>query len=138
MGRVNTPTLTAGQRIELELGFREGISHSFRMRCHSILLKSEGRTSKDVGMIVGMRNVSVDHWVKRYKDEGFSGLFTRPGRGRKSIMQAEDKESVLSAVKANRQRLQTAKAEWERSSGKKVSRNTFKNFLRSLAEDING
>jgi hypothetical protein len=120
MGRVNTPALTSEQRIELELGFRDGQSHCFRMRCQSILLKSDGRTSKDVGSIVGMRNVSVDHWVKRYREEGFSGLFTRPGRGRKPIMQPTDK--------ANRQRLQTAKAEWEQVSGRRVSTNTFNFF----------
>jgi hypothetical protein len=62
MGRVNTPALTTGQRIELELGFREGSCHSFRMRCHSILLKSEGRISKDVGVIVGMRKLKKE-WL---------------------------------------------------------------------------
>ena len=106
------------------------------MRCQSILLKSEGRTSKDVGSITGMCNVIVDTWVKRYKAEGLQGLTTKPGRGRKSIIEDRDKDAVLSAIKANRQRLQTAKAEWEQQSGKKVCSNTFKRFLKSLAEDI--
>jgi len=107
------------------------------MRCHSILLKSEGRTSKDVGSITGMCNVSVDTWVKRYKAEGLQGLVTKPGRGRKSIIEDHDKEAVLSAIKSNRQRMQTAKAEWEQQSGKKVCNNTFKRFLKSLVDDIN-
>ena len=59
MGRVNTPMLTLEQRRELEAGVRDGKSHSFRMRCQSVLLKSDGRTSKDVGSITGMCNVSV-------------------------------------------------------------------------------
>jgi hypothetical protein len=33
--------------------------------------------------------------------------------------------------------MQTAKAEWEQQSGKKVCINTFKRFLKSLADDIN-
>ena len=129
MGRVNTPSLTPEQRRELELGIREDKRHCFRMRCQSILLKSEGRTSKDVGSITGMCNVSVDTWVKRYKSNGLEGLVTKQGRGRKSIIADSDKDSILSAVKSNRQRMQTAKAEWEQQSGKKVCTNTFKRFF---------
>ena len=136
MGGVNTPMLTPVQRRELESGFRDGKSHCFRKRCQCILLKSEGRTSKDVGSITGMCNVSVDTWVKRYKSEGLQGLVTKSGRGRKPIIEDSDKDAVLSAIKANRQRMQTAKAEWEQESSKKVSNNTFKRFLKSLAEDI--
>ena len=138
MGRVNTPILTCEQRQALESGLKQGQSHCFRMRCQSILLKSEGRTSKEVGAITGMSNVSVNSWVKRYKAEGISGLYTQPGRGRKAILNVSaDKESILESIKANRQRMRTAKAEWESKSGKTVSDSTFKAFLKSLADDIN-
>ena len=83
MGRVNTPMLTLEQRRELEAGVRDGKSHSFRMRCRSILLKSDGRTSKNVGSITDMCAASVNTWVKRYNTEGFSGLTAKQGRGRK-------------------------------------------------------
>ena len=139
MGRINRPTLTMEQRNELELGLKQGKSHCFRMRCQSILLKSEGRTSKEVGSITGMCSVSVNTWLKRYNSEGISGLQTQPGRGRKRIIsESEDKEAILSAIKSNRQRMRTAKAEWEQQSGKSVCDSTFKNFLKSLADDISG
>ena len=139
MGRVNTPILTSSQRKELETGLKEGKSHSFRMRCQSILLKSEGRTSKEVGSITGMSHVSVNSWLNRYKSEGISGLSTKPGRGRKAVLNVEeDKSGILEAIKSNRQRMRTAKAEWEAKSGKSVSDSTFKAFLKSLADDING
>ncbi len=138
MGRVNTPVLTSAQCEELETGLKEGNSHSFRMRCQGILLKSEGRTSKEVGSITGMCHISVNSWLNRYKSEGISGLYTKPGRGRKPILNLqEDKDSILEAIKANRQRMRTAKAEWEAKSGKSVSDSTFKTFLKSLADDIN-
>lgn len=138
MGRVNTPILTRDQRQALESGLKQGTSHCFRMRCQSILLKSEGRTSKEVGNITGMCNVSVNSWVKRYKAEGISGLYTQSGRGRKAILSlSEDRESILESIKANRQRMRTAKSEWESKSGKNVSDSTFKAFLKSLADDIN-
>ena len=138
MGRVNRPILMREQRQALESGLKQGASHCFRMRCQSILLKSEGRTPKEVGAITGMSNVSVNSWVKRYKAKGISGLSTQPGRGRKAILSlSEDKESILTSIKANRQRMRTAKSEWEAKSGKSVSDSTFKAFLKSLADDIN-
>lgn len=138
MGRVNTPLLTSLERKELERGLKEGKSHSFRMRCQSILLKSEGRTSKETGSITGMCHISVNSWLKRYKLFGISGLCTKSGRGRKPILnRKEDTSSILEAIKANRQRMRTAKAEWEAKSGKRVSDSTFKAFLKSLADDIN-
>ena len=95
-----------------------GKSHAARSRCQVILLKSEGRTSKDVGAIVGMCHVSVNSWLKRYNEEGIGGLLTKPGRGRKpSIRPQEDQEAILEAVKANRQRISLAKAEWEADTG---------------------
>jgi transposase len=138
MGRVNTPILSPKQRKELEIGFKESTRHCIRMRCQSILLKSEGRSSKDVGQITGMSDASVNGWLKRYKCEGMLGLQTKPGRGRKPIIDmVADKAAILSAIRANRQRMQTAKAVWEQESGKSVSRTTFKTFLKSLADDIN-
>lgn len=137
MGRVNTPALTAEQRQELERSFRESTNHCFRQRCQSVLLKADGRNSKDVGSITGLCTVSVNSWVKRYQSEGLTGLVTKPGRGRKAILSIEtDKSAILSAIKANRQRMRTAKAEWESQSGKQVSDSTFKNFLKALADDI--
>ena len=138
MGRVNTPILTHEHRQALESGLKQGKSHCFRMRCQSILLKSEGRTSKETGLITGMSHISVNSWVKRYKSAGISGLYTQQGRGRKAILSlSADKESILSSIQANRQRMRTAKAEWEAKSGKNVSDSTFKAFLKSLADDIN-
>ena len=137
MGRVNTPILSESTKLALDQGFKCGKTHTYRTRCHVILLKSTGRTSDDVALITGMTYVSVNAWVKRYKAFGISGLLTLPGRGRKPILNQEtDKESVLKAVKSHRQRLQTAKAEWELQSGKTVSISTLKSFLKVLTDDI--
>ena len=137
MGRVNIPLLTSSQRNELESGFRQGLSHCFRMRCQSILLKASGLKSAEVGAITGMLAISVNNWVKRYNSEGIAGLQTRSGRGREPLLsQVEDKTAILSAIKSNRQRMRTAKAQWEAESGKKVSDTTFKAFLKTLADDI--
>jgi transposase len=139
MGRVNTPKLSEEAKSALEICYKTGKSHAFRTRCHLILLKAEGRDSKSVGAIVKMCAMSVNTWLFRYKTEGIPGLITKPGRGRKPLLNKEtDETDVLEAVKANRQRVDMAKAEWESAqSGRTVSRDTFRRFLKALAESTN-
>lgn len=123
MNRFNTPQLTFSEREALNQGYREGKSHAFGKRCHLILLKSEGRDSKSVGIIVQMCAISVNHWVNRYKIEGLNGLATKPGRGRKALLSKEaDQGAILAAVKSHRQRVDMAKAEWEAQSANRTVR----------------
>ena len=138
MGRVNTPTLDAVAKQELEEGLHTGKSHAFRTRCQVVLLKAEGRKSKEVAGIVKMCEMSVNNWLLRYRTEGIAGLLTKPGRGRKPLIaRVQDEAGILESIKANRQRLQTAKAEWETVSGKRVSSSTLRRFLKALADDTN-
>lgn len=139
MSRVNTPKLSEADRIALETGYRTGQTHTFRSRCHLILLKAEGRDSKSVGSIVKMCDMSVNAWVNRYKSEGINGLRTKPGRGRKPLLnKAQDAQGILEAVQANRQRVDMAKAEWEAAQvGRTVSRDVFRRFLKALAGATN-
>ena len=94
------------------------------------------RTSHDVGQVVGLCQVSVNSWTKRYREEGIGGLKTKPGRGRKPLLaRVQDQAAVRVAVQANRQRIALAKAEWEaqRASGSPaVGRDTFRAFLKAL------
>jgi transposase len=104
-----------------------------------VLLKATGRTSHDVGQVVGLCDVSVNSWLKRYREEGIKGLETKPGRGRKPLLTvAVDEVSVRAAVETNRQRIALAKAEWESQRGvgePAVSRDTFRAFLKVLVAD---
>jgi transposase len=138
MGRIKILDLTPEQHAELDKGFRTGKTHAFRKRCQLILLKEEGRSSLEVASIVKMCEMSVNNWLSRYTLEGIAGLATKPGRGRKAkLSAATDSEPVLAVVKANRQRLLAAKAEFESGGGSKVSRETLRRFLKALADDIN-
>lgn len=128
--------LTDEQRLQLEEGFRKGKSHAFRMHCRAILLKSKGQTSKEVGEQTEMTHISVNSWVKRFETEGISGLETRPGRGRKPIMDCSDEEIVRKAIENDRQSVKKAKEAWQQASGKEASESTFRAFLSALARDI--
>jgi transposase len=124
MPKVTVVELNAGARSALEQGYKQDHSPAFRKRCQMILLKSAGRTSSEIGQIVGSCEMSVHNWVHRYQDQGLEGLKTRPGRGRQAILQECDLEAVQTAVKEHRQRLSVAKAELEQTLGKSFCRKT--------------
>lgn len=138
MGKIKTVELTEAQRTALEQGYRQGESHAFRVRCQMILLKSAGRTAAEVAGILGGCEVVVNNWLKRYEAEGITGLRTKPGRGRKPILDAEeDLARVTAAVQANRQRLSVAKAELETALGKAFSRKTLERYIKNMVLAIN-
>ena len=74
MGKSKLLSLTDRERRELEQGFRFGEKHCFRMRCRAVLLKADGLSAAKAGAQTEMSFVSVNAWVKRYKEEGIEGL----------------------------------------------------------------
>ena len=138
MGRFIRVELNEQERAALEKGYRMGKSHAFRTRCQMVLLKSEGRKSKEISQFLGCHEISVNSWVKRYKDRGIEGLKTKEGRGRPPILsEKEDSAKVREAVKRHRQRVSLAKVELEKSFRKGFSQRTLTRFLKSLVADIN-
>lgn len=138
MGRVIRISLDEKARRELEKGFREGVSHVFRSRCQIVLLKSEGRKSKDIAVFLGFCEPMVNRWLKRYLADGLEALKTRAGQGRKAILDVEsDWPAVRRSVSEHRQRLSQVKAELEESLQKRFSEKTLRRFLKNLVVDIN-
>lgn len=118
IAKIKVIQLTDEQRLQLEEGFRQGKSHAYRMRCRTILLKAKGLTSKEVGVQTEQTHISVNSWVKRFETEGIKGLETRPGRGRKPIMDNSDEDAVRIAIENDRQSVMKAKEAWQQASGK--------------------
>jgi transposase len=138
MGKIRTIALSLAAREELARGYRSGKSHAFRQRCQLVLLKSEGRTSAQVGELLKMNPVTVSSWLARYQAEGISGLETRPGRGRKPVLDpARDLEQVRQAVAGERQRLGQAKLLLEQQMDKEFSLKTLRRFLKKLSAATN-
>lgn len=138
MGRVIRISLDEKARAELEKGFRDSASHVFRARCQIVLLKSEGRKSKEIAEFLRFCEPMVNRWLKRYLADGIEALKTRAGQGRKAILNVEtDVESVRWSVSEHRQRISQAKAELEESLQKRFSEKTLRRFLKNLVADTN-
>lgn len=139
MGKIRTIELNATQQQELAHGHRCGKSHVFRTRCQLVLLKREGRSSAQVGQLLRMNAVTVNKWLNRYQEAGLAGLETKPGRGRKPVLEpAHDLAQVRKAVAEERQRLSQAKLILEQQLGKEFSLKTLKRFLKKLSAASNG
>ena len=137
MPRIKTIELSVAQRAALEQGYQQSHSHTVRRRCQMILLKSQGRTASQVAEIVGSCEMSVHNWVHRYQRQGLEGLATKPGRGRKAILQEDDLESVRAAVAEHRQRLSVARAELEQTLNKSFCAMTLRRFVKKTVASIN-
>lgn len=139
MGRFIKITLDDKARAALEAGYRRDHSHTFRQRCQIVLLKAQGRKSKEIASMFGCGEKSVNDWLHRFRAEGINGLRTRAGRGRPSILSAEaDAPAVRQAVQEHRRRISQAKAALEADLGKEFSQRTLVRFLKNLTADISG
>lgn len=99
------------------------------MRYRAILLKSQGLKSEDIGTQTEMTHISVNAWIKRFKAEGITSLETRPGHGRKPMMDRSDEEAVRRAIEQDRQSVKKAKESWQQTSGKEASKSIFRAFF---------
>lgn len=138
MGRFIKVELSNEQRAALEKGYRHDSRHAFRVRCQMVLLKSEGRKSKEIAGVLGCCEIAVNNWLKRYKQAGSEGLRTKEGRGRRPILnEQQDARQVRATVQKHRQRISLAKSELEHALSKEFSQRTLVRFLNSLVADIN-
>ncbi|CAA9424635.1 MAG: hypothetical protein AVDCRST_MAG74-3242 [uncultured Pyrinomonadaceae bacterium] len=138
MGRFLKIILDDKARAELENGYRTGDSHTFRQHCQMVLLKADGRKTKEIAALCRCCQKSVNDWLHRYKQDGINGLPIRAGRGRPAIFSVTaDKDAVRRAVGEHRQRVSLCKAELEVQLGKQFSERTLVRFLKNLTADIN-
>lgn len=79
-GRIKKLDLTSEALQTLELGYRNGESHCFRIRCMAVLLKAKGLSAVTAGSLTDMTLASVNHWVKRYQAEGIQACIRNPGK----------------------------------------------------------
>jgi len=134
MSRLIILTLSDDERAALEKGFRHGTSHAFRTRCRMILLKADRLPSRQIAPLVDCGMMAVNGWVRRYQAEGIDGLRTRPGRGRKAVLDDQaDLDRVRAAVQGHRQKISLARAELEAGLGKEFSDVTLRRFLKNIA-----
>lgn len=135
MGKTKVVELSPEQRTALEHGYRKGKSHAFRMRCQMVLLKSEKRSSLEVGHVLGCCEMVVNGWLSRYEAEGIKGLETRAGRGRKPKLSTQNPlhlQTVKAEIAKHPQSVKTVVAKLTAALDVEMHPDTLKRFLKKL------
>jgi transposase len=138
MGKIKVAQLNEEQRVELEKGYKNGKSHTFRTRCRMVLLKSEKRTSVEVADFLGCCEVAVNNWVARYEEEGIERLKTRAGRGRPPILSQQNPEhlkKVKTEIEKHPNSVKTVVAKLEEDLDLVMHPETLKRFLKKTVTD---
>jgi len=117
---------------QLQQCYKGGSSCQESRRCHMILLKLEGYTSRQIGKLTGSCEMTTNNWINRFASDGMAGLQTKAGQGRKPILISDDLPLVRKAVEGERQRLSQAKMIVEAESGKRLSHKTLTRFLKVI------
>lgn len=80
--------------VELEDRIRLEKNASMRDKYRALLWILQGETRCEVARRLGVKEVTIYRWVKRYNAEGEAGLIRKPGQGRKRTL-TEDKVCMI-------------------------------------------
>lgn len=69
-------------------------------RLRTVLFAKQGFTAPEIATCTGFSRRTVQEWVARYNREGVAGLETKPGRGRKGPLSAEEVERLKQRIEA--------------------------------------
>lgn len=135
MGKTKVIELSTEQRSALENGYRKGTSHTFRIRCQMVLLKSEKRSALEVSKILGCCEIVINNWLSRYRAEGIKGLETRQGRGRKPKLNTQNPlhlQTVKAEIAKHPQSVKTVVAHLAEELDVALHPDTLKRFFKKL------
>jgi transposase len=125
--------LEAGQRAELEQGYKRGKRSSYRQRCHIILLSAQGYSISEIGEIINCSRQRIYSCFNRYESSGIQGLDIAPGGGRPPIFKLENQaesDRVKEIVSRHPQQLKQALPLIEQELHISTSKSTLVRFLK--------
>jgi transposase len=85
------------ERLRLQQAARSSADPRLRERCRAVLWSEEGKTTGEIGRLLGVAATTPMRWIKDYRRFGFRGLVPDKSPGRPRMVDA-DGEAVLQAV----------------------------------------
>ena len=70
-----------------------------RSRAHSLLLRAQGTTIKDIAKTYKVHRVTVSAWMPHWEHHGAQSLHDQPRSGRPTILTPEEQDSALHSMK---------------------------------------
>jgi transposase len=113
MEKLDVPSLSAEQKVELDELYRKTEVPRVRTRAQMVLLSAEKKLKVDeMAEIVRESSVTVLRWLHRYMAEGMQGLVDAPRAGRSSILTDEFRKRLLEVVRRRPRSLELEFSMW--------------------------
>jgi transposase len=121
------------EKVTLEAILRNHKKPYMRNRAQAVLLRFEGFSVATLALMFKTRQHTVYDWIRRYKSQGFIGLYIIPGRGLKAKMNDLDEpqiELIHAEIKRNPQSLREVSAILSEKFGFEITKYMLKKYLK--------
>lgn len=98
---VFVPTLRKKERVRLQKAVRSSGNPKIRDRSRAILWSEEGKTTGEIGRLLGVATTTPMRWIKDYLRFGFHGLIPDKSPGRPRTIDAEGEAALREALQKN-------------------------------------
>jgi len=92
-----------------------------RIRAHSILLSDRKYTIKQISDIFQFGRNTVSVWIDNWVRDGLAGLSDCPGRGRKPVLNEEERKILRRLIEENPRSSKTVAEKLKKETGKTIS-----------------
>lgn len=92
--------LSEAEILELNLGYKNGSNHPFRVRCQIVLLSNENMYCKEISKVLNKNLKTVYSAIEKYNSGGYKNLNNRTGQGRVSNLDSLTEKQIKYLKKA--------------------------------------
>ena len=112
--------------------YRQSRHHQVRTRAQALILLNQGTTIKEIQKLFSISYKTVYNWISRWETEGMVGLYNKPGRGRKSIFNDDQKEQIATWVEEDPKQLKKVSKKIQETWNLNPSKKTISRVLKSM------
>lgn len=112
-------------RIAIQQEIHRSKESRYDHRLHGVLLVSSGMSSYEVAELLGQSPRSIQNWVRRFEQDGFSGLLEGSRSGRPSVLDELTREAIGNDLRGDPQSYGYTQSLWD---GKLLSHHLSKKY----------
>jgi transposase len=112
--------------------YKESKHHQVRQRAQCILLSYQGYMTNELSHIFQVDRITIYNWFNAWESRHFAGLYDRKGRGRRPILNANQKEQIGEWAKQYPKNLNKLVSLVREEFDLEVSKDTIKRVLKAM------
>ncbi|MFT4762019.1 MAG: transposase [Paraglaciecola sp.] len=86
--------LSEAEILELNLGYKKGSNHPFRIRCQIVLLSNENMYCGQIAKFLNKNLKTVYSAIEKYNSGGYKSLLNKAGQGRISSLDSLTEKQI--------------------------------------------